>query len=204
MSLTADNRRPAKVGGKRGEWLRSKQVRALIAAALVVSLLLGGAFLLVDRFHSTPSDALDHPANPVTDEQSRAQVVEPAKQIVTLTDLRTASAGYMLMSCKDRDDPPYQGAIYLTFALPPAARADVYFDTIAATLHAHGWTEGIPPNNHVFARTFSANAVTVTIYRDTDDPGLGVLRAYGQCRNINDHRNDPTAWVDITDQLKAP
>jgi hypothetical protein len=184
-----------------GEWLRSKQVRALTAAMLAVSLLLGGAFLLVDRLHSTPSDALDHPANPVTDDQSKAQVVESAKQIVALTGLQTASADYSLMSCKDRDGPPYQGAIYLTFALPAGARADTYFPAIAATLVTHGWTEGIPPNDHVFARILSKDAVTVIVYGQSDEPSLGVARLYGQCRNVNDHRKDTTTWIDVTDQF---
>jgi hypothetical protein len=184
-----------------GEWLRSKPVRALIAATLAVSLLLGGAFLLVDRLHSTPSDALDHPANPVTDDQSEAQVVESAKQVVALVGLQTASAGYALMSCKDRDDPPYQGAIYLTFALPAAARPDTYFSTIAPTLVTHGWTEGIPPNDHPFAKILSKDGVTVIVYGQSDEPSLGVARVYGQCRNVNDHRKDATAWIDVTDQF---
>jgi hypothetical protein len=201
MSSTAGNRRPGTVGGKREEWLRSRQVRALIAAALAVSLLLGGAFLLLGRLHSTASDALDHPVNPATDDQSEAQVVESTKQIVTLTGLQTRSAGYSLMSCKNRDDPPYQGAIYLTFALPAAARADTYFPTIAATLVAHGWTEGLPPNDHAFAKILSKGAVTVTVYRQNDDPSLGVARVYGECRNINDHRKDATTWIDITGQV---
>ena len=188
------------IADKRGEWLRSKPVRALIAAALAVSLL-GGAFLLVDRLRSMPSDALDHPANPVTDGQSEAQVVESAKQVITLTGLRTASAAYSLMSCKDRDDPPYQGAIYLTFALPASARADDFFPAIAATLVIHGWTEGIPPNNHAFARILTKDGVTVIVYRHDDDPSLGIARVYGQCRNINDHRKDATTWIDVTDQF---
>jgi hypothetical protein len=202
MSSAAENRRPGGGGGERGEWLRSTRVRALIAAALTASLLLSGAFLLVDRLHTTPTDALDHPANPVTDDQSEAQVVEPARQVVTLTGLRTASAGYMLMSCKDRDDPPYQGAIYLIFALPAGVRADTYFPTIAATLASHGWTEGLPPNGHEFARSLSKDGVTMIVYRQSEDPSLGVLRIYGQCRNMNNHRNE--AWIDITDRLKAP
>ena len=201
MPWTVDARRPGKIGGKRAEWLRSWQVRALTAAALTLSLLLGGAFALVDRLHSTTSDVLDHPADPVTDDQSKAQVVDSTKQIATLTELRATSAGYTLMSCKDRADPPYQGAIYLNFALPPATRADSYFSTIAATLATHGWTEGPPPNDHPFAKIFSKDAVTVTVYRQSDDPGLGVLRAYGQCRNLNDHHKDATTWTDITDQF---
>ena len=177
------------------------QVRALIAAALTVSLLLGGAFVLVGRLHSTPTDTVGQPTNPVTDDQSEAQVVDSAKQIVALTGLQTASAGYSLMSCKDRDDPPYQGAIYLTFALPTATRADTYFPTIATTLVGHGWVEGLPPNGHAFGRILSKDAVTVVIYRQSDDPSLGVVRVYGQCRNMNNHRNDATSWIDITDQF---
>ncbi|HTX95510.1 MAG TPA: hypothetical protein VME67_12035 [Mycobacterium sp.] len=202
MASTIEDRRPQRVAGERVERLRSKQIRALIAAALAVSLLLGGAFVVVDRLHSTTSDVLDHPANPVGDDQSQAQVVESAKHIVTLTGLHTSSAGYMLMSCKDRDDPPYQGAIYLTFALPDAAQADTYFPAVAAMLVDHGWTQGLSPNNHPFAKTFSKEAVTVIIYRHDDDPSLGVLRVYGQCRNMNDHRKDTTSWVDLTDQLR--
>lgn len=201
MSGSVDSRSPRKSGRNRGEWLRAKQFRALIAAALAATLLLGGAFVVVSRLHSTPSDVLDHPANPVTDDQSKAQVLERAKQVIALTGLQTASAGYMLMSCKDRENPPYQGAIYLTFVLPAAPPPDTYFPALAATLVGHGWTEGLPPNNHAFARILSKDAVTVIIYRQDDKPSLGVLRIYGQCRNMNDHRNDTTTWIDITDQV---
>lgn len=190
--------RPAPSAGR----LRSPPARALIAAALAVSLLLAGAFLMSDRLHSSPSDDLDHPADPISDEQSRAQVVDPAQQIVSSNDIHPTSAGYMLMSCRDRKDPPYQGAIYLTFALPTVP-ADAYFRSIAAALTARGWTEGLPPNEHVFGSTFTRNGVTMTIYRRDDDPGFGVLRLHGECRNITDHRADPTTWVDITDRFKS-
>ncbi|MBW0012997.1 hypothetical protein [Mycobacterium sp.] len=203
MSETTDDPR-REAGRKRGNSLRSKQIRALTAAALGASLLLGGAFLSVGKLHSTPSDPVDHPANPVTDDQSEAQVLDSAKEIVGLTGLHTASAGYTLMSCKDRDDPPYQGTIYLTFALPAAARADTYFPDLATTLVTHGWTEGLPPNDHVFARILSKDAVTVVVYRQSEDPSLGVARVYGQCRNVNDHRKDTTAWTDVTDRFPRP
>ena len=197
-------RRTPRGGGRLGTSLRSTPGRLLIGAALAVPLVLGGAFVAVDRLHSTPSEVLDHPADPVTDEQSKDQVTGPARQVVSAAGLRTASAGYLLMSCKNQDDPPYQGAIYLTFTLPAEQQADTYFDTIASTLRTHGWAEGPPPNNHPFAKIFSRNAVTVTFYRDNDDPGVGVLRVYGQCRNVNDHRRDATGWVDITDEVAAP
>jgi hypothetical protein len=194
-------RRRRPTDGKRGDGLRSKPFRALIGAALAVCLALGVIIVSVDRLHSTPSDILDHPASPVTDQQSKDQVVDPARRIVALTGLQTASAGYLLMSCKDRDDPPYQGALYVTFAVPPGERPDAYLETIASALRTHGWTEGTPPNDHALARIFKLDAVTVTVHRDDDDPAVGVLRLYGECRNSNDHRHDPTGWVDVTGDL---
>jgi hypothetical protein len=185
--------------GRPGEWLRSGRVRALILAALVVSLTLGAAFVVVSELRPSAAEAIEHPANPVTDDQSRAQVLEAAKQIVTLAGLRTTSAGYLPMSCKDRKDPPYQGAIYLTFALPPDVAADKYFPAIATTLARHGWIEGGQPANRTDGRMFSKDAVTAIIYRDSDDPRVGIVRLYGECRNMNDHRHD--GWTDVAGQL---
>lgn len=184
--------------------MHSPRVRALIAAALGISLLLGVAVLLVDRLHSSSGDAIEHPANPVSDDQSKAQVVESAKQIVSLARLQTTSAGYLLMSCKNRDEPPYQGVIYLNFAVPVGARAETYFPTIATTLVGHSWTEGLPPNGLAFGRTLSKDGVTVIVYRHSDNPGMGVLRIYGECRNLHDHRTDRSGWVDITGDLRGP
>lgn len=204
MSSTMGSRAPQRIGGKRAKSLRSKQFRALIAAALAVALLLGAAIVMLDRLHSTPADDLDHPASPLSDDQSRAQVVQSAQDVVAAAALRTSSAGYSLMSCKNRDDPPYQGAVYLTFSVPPATQADTYFGRIAATLTDRGWTEGLPPNNHAFAKTLTKDAVTVIVYRHDDEPTVGVMRVYGQCRNMSDHRADATAWTDITGEFARP
>ncbi|WP_208622367.1 hypothetical protein [Mycobacterium gastri] len=187
--------------GTSGDWLRARGVRTVLAAALVMCLLFGGAVLLVaNRHRGSSANSVDHP---LSDAATAAQVVDKAKQIVSVAGLQTTTAGYLLMSCKNRDDPPYQGAVYLTFALPAEARADAYFRDISAALVGHGWTEGLSPNGQVFGRTLSKDAVTAVIYRHGDDTGAGVLRLYGQCRNVNDHRRDTTAWVDITSQVGA-
>ncbi|UGT93605.1 hypothetical protein [Mycobacterium ostraviense] len=184
--------------------MRASGVRAVLAAALVTCLLLGAAVLLVaNRHRASSANSLDHPDHPLSDAATEAQVVDKAKQIVRVAGLQTTTAGYLLMSCKNRDDPPYQGAVYLTFALPAEARADGYLRDVTAALVRQGWTEGLPPNDQVFGRTLSKDAVTAIIYRHGDDTGAGVLRLYGQCRNVNDHRRDSTAWVDITSQFGA-
>jgi hypothetical protein len=189
-------------GAGHGQWSRSRWARPVIAAALAVPLVLGGAFLAVDRLHTTPSDVFDHPVNAASDEQTEAQVVESARQIVAAAGLQTTNAGYLLMSCTNRDDPPYQGAIYLTFTLPAGMGPDTYFPTVAGALEARGWKEGLPPADHTFGKTLTRDAMIAVIYRQDDDSGLGVLRLYGECRNTHDHRNDSTGWVDVTGQLR--
>lgn len=167
----------------------------------MASLLLGGAFVMLDQLHSVPDDALHQAGPPATDQQSQAQAVGAAKAVVAVTGLRTTTAGYLLMSCKDRDNPPYRGAVYLTFALPAATSADTYLPDLATKLVADGWTKGLPPGNHAFASVLTKDEVTASIYRHDDNPGLGILRLYGECRNTTDHHADTTAWVDITGEF---
>ncbi|KAA8960511.1 MAG: hypothetical protein F6Q13_13440 [Mycobacterium sp.] len=158
----------------------------------------------MDRLHASPAAAVEHPAHPVSDQQTEAEVVEQAKRLVAVAGLQQATAGYLLLSCKDRDSPPYQGVVYLNFALP-AAHPDTsfagIFEHIAATLAAHGWQQGRPPN-HMFGKTLSKDGVTAVIYRDDDQPGVGVVRLYGQCRDTTDHRTDTTGWADVTAQIR--
>lgn len=185
-----------------GNGLRSPAAQVLLGAALSISLVLGGSFLAIDRLHSTTDEILDHPAHPSTDDQSKAEVVQQAKHLVAIAGLRQATAGYLLMSCKDRESPPYQGAVYLNFTVPGDARADTYFDKIATAMVARGWQEGLASNRYLFGKTLHQDGVTAILYRDDDDPNLGIARLYGQCRNMTDHRNDTTAWVDVTDQIQ--
>jgi hypothetical protein len=105
------------------------------------------------------------------------------------------------MSCKNRDDPPYQGAVYMDFGFPADIHADDYFRRIAAAMVAHGWTERPPPNRAVVGKMFAKNGVTALVYQDTDSEKHGVARIYGPCNDMNNHRGDSTAWIDITGQL---
>lgn len=179
--------------------LRSPAAHTLTAAALTTALLFGGASLALDWLHS--SDAGEHPGRTATDERTQTEVVEQAKSIVEVAQLQQATAGYLLMSCKNRDDPPYQGAVYLNFRLPADAGADEYFRTIAAAMVARGWREGPPPNEHLPGRRLSKDGVNAIIYLDGDSASGGIARIYGQCRDMNNHRGDSTAWVDITGRL---
>ena len=174
--------------------------RALTGAALVVALVLGACYLVVQARRINHESAWEHPGLPSTDEQAKAQVVGPAKQIGAIGRLQRATGGYMLMSCKNETDPPYQGAVYLQFDLPPDALA--FFDRLAAAMVAQGWTEGMAPNHDLPAKTLTKDGVTAIFGRNSDYLQIGTARVYGECRDVGDHRGDTTGWVDITDQLR--
>lgn len=173
----------------------------MLAAALTSTLVLGAAFLAVGRLHSSAADSVERPSRTASDEQTKTEVVKQARLIVAVAALQNATAGYLLMSCKNREDPPYQGAVYMDFVLPADARVDEYFRGIAMAMDARGWREGLPPHQNLFGKTLSKDGVTAMLYPDSDSPKHGVARIYGQCRDMNNHRGDSTAWVDITDQL---
>jgi hypothetical protein len=179
--------------------IRSPSARAVMAAVLSTAVLIGAAFLAINRLHSSASNVVEHPGPAATDAQTQSEVVKRAKDIVAIATLQQPTASYLLMSCKDHDDPPYQGAVYLDFQLPLDVSADQYFRTIAATMVAHGWREGLPPNQHMFGRNLSKDGVNALLYPDRDSATHGIGRIYGQCHDMNSHRG--AAWVDVTDRL---
>ena len=185
-----------------GMSIRSRPAVLLIAAALTICLVLGGAFIALHRFRDLRGAAVEPPAHPLTDEQAKQQVLEPARLFVEVGVLEKVTATYILLSCKNKDEPPYQGAVYLNFALPAPAETPRYLAAITAALTERGWTEALPPSKHPGGRTLTKDGVTAAYYRNLDVAGRGALQIYGECRDVTDHRTDPTGWIDVTAEMR--
>jgi hypothetical protein len=179
-----------------GDWLRSPRSVALMIAALAVSVLLGAGVLLIDH---RAADAPELSGAPLTYAQAAAQVVDSAKQIVTVARLRGAAGGYMFVSCTNETDPPYQAAAYLTFLLP-ATNSVKYLRDVAAAMAARGWTAAPSMGEH-FGHKLTKGGVTSIFYRNVNDAGFATMRLYGECRNTADHRDDNPAWTEVTAQF---
>ena len=180
---------------------RPPATRALIAATSVTALIIGGGYLAIDRLHASANNAVEHAGPAATDAQTQTEVVGHARDIVSITELRQPTAGYLLMSCKNRDDPPYQGAVYIDFELPPDIDADHYFRDVSNAMVARGWREGPAPNQHMFGRNLSKDGVNAILYPDRDTSTRGVARIYGQCHDMTNHRATKAEWTDVTDRL---
>lgn len=183
--------------------LRSRPVQLLIAGTLMVSLVFGAAFIVLHRTKDLRGPAVERPAHPLTDEQSREQVLHTARQFVAAGRLRAVSGSYLLMPCREGEEPMYQGSLYLNFDLPTIRETPAYFREIARNLYRGGWREGVPPGHHPGGKTLSNDGVAAVYYRHPDVPGRGVLQIYGECRDVADHRMDHIGFVDVSRELTS-
>ena len=137
---------------------------------------------------------------PVSDEQSRAQVVDPARQVVKAAKLEITYATFAWESCNDQGDPPYHGRVDVAFVVPPGVDAKVLSQQVAATAGGlPGWAPGPPPDMHPFGDLAHKGNVMV-IVGPGNYPDRGELQVFGECRNMNKH---DTALKEITDELKG-
>lgn len=181
--------------------LRSGPARWLIATALICSLVLGAGFIVVHRMYDLRGIATVKPQN---DEQSRIQVLGAARQVIAAGSLQPSDATYLLESCTTDNQPPYQGTLYVGFAVPDVVGTRELFRRIAVTLKGQGWRVGLPPSRHPEGWKLGRDGVTAIYYRDADQPGRGVLRIYGECSNVTDHQFDDAGFTDVTGELARP
>jgi hypothetical protein len=177
--------------------LRAPAARVLMLVALMISLVLGIGFVVINT-SPTEVGALGQAA-PLTDEQAETQVVDSARQIVAAAQLEGVSGTSIFLSCTNAHDPPYQAAVYLNFRLPETNSVKRVRE-VAAAMVAHGWQQAPSMGEH-FGLKLTKNGVTSTFHENPDDARFGTMRIYGECRNMADHHNDNPAWTDITDQL---
>ncbi|MDD4865681.1 MAG: hypothetical protein PHQ28_00685 [Mycobacterium sp.] len=143
---------------------------------------------------------VDHPAHPLSDDQTIGQVVVLAKQIDEDAQLAGVSGSVSFASCNDQGDPPYQGRLLMSFLIH--GDPDVYFQTVSAAMVKDGWRRGDPPGQHSFGTALNKDGVVANISFLPSDHAYGQVLLYGECRNMSDHHHDgKTNDTDITGQL---
>jgi hypothetical protein len=59
-----------------------------------------------------------------------------------------------------------------------------------------GWVDAPAQAEH-FGRKLTKGGVTAVLHSNLDDPTFATMRLYGECRNVEDHRNDNPAWTEV-------
>src|SRR5689334_12194856 len=96
-------------------------------ALLLMTLLLGGCGMSGSGSGSGAGSSSEKPTNEMTDQQSMAQVVDPAIQIVRAVQLEDVTGGFSYGSCNDQGDPPFQGRVEVAFKMPTTGNPNDVF-----------------------------------------------------------------------------
>lgn len=167
-----------------------------LLSTLLIVLALGGCHM--SDSGPAQDNPYDEPENALSDEQTRAQVVDPAVAVVRAVKLDDVTGGFSFGSCNDQGEPPFQGRVEVAFKLP--ADPSAVYAQIRDALVAQGWASGAPAGQMVHGDSLNRDGVTAAVGPRSADPGYGALQIYGECRNMGDHGSDGP--VGITDQLR--
>lgn len=155
----------------------------------VVVLTAAGALALALQSCSSIRNLSGGVSNPMTPEQSKAQVVNAAREIATTLGLKGVSGHFSRDSCNDQAVAPFRGIVGLAYDHAPtleASRAEI--QQMIATLKQHGW--GAPGDFHTHASALSKQGVTAVFdpYSPVQNSG-GSITIYGECQDMTTKAN---------------
>ncbi len=127
-------------------------------------------------------------SNPMTPEESKAQVVDAARQIVQTLGLQDASATFKRRACNDQAEPPFRGEVRVDYAHPStfeASEADVA--TMLDKLQASGWSSDTDFASH--GRVVRKDGVDAEFVPYHPNDTVGGITLYGECRDMTSSDN---------------
>jgi hypothetical protein len=147
-------------------------------------------------------------ANPITPQQARAEVIDAARDIVTILHAEVAEANFSYESCNDQGDPPFRGTVSLRLWMPGIPHNETADPkTVIGSLTAHGWNTNSSFVSHSPALVKN-NVNTIITVTQPPPPGktLGahvVAQVDGECRDTFDHRTDRSILpVDVANEVQ--
>ena len=172
-----------------------------VAAVFAVVALAG-----CSSFGSQPPQPSESPISPVekfSNEDTMKQVVGPARDIVKVAALQDVSGGFAFEACNDQGEPPYRGRVDVGFRIAEDTEPEKYFEQLAQTIvqQGVGWYDGPPPGKNPFGTVVHTDTVMAVIGQNPVAREDGYVHVFGECRNMEDHRDDATTNVNVTDQL---
>jgi hypothetical protein len=122
-------------------------------------------------------------ANPLTPEQSKAQVVDAAQGIVGALKLQVIEPAFWHASCNDQGEAPFRGQ--MTIGYPQATSfeaSDAEVAQMVQHLQSIGWT-GDPDFQSHGTVLKKDNVVAVFVPQNASDSTRSI-ELYGECRDV--------------------
>ncbi len=141
------------------------------------------------------------PVGTQSDADAMKQVVDSGKAIVQVAHLQEVSGGFAFEACNDQGQPPYRGRLDMGFRIPDGMEPKTYFAQIAQSVvqQGVGWYDGPPPGKNPFGTVIHTDTVFAVIGQNPVAREDGYVHVFGECRNMNDHRDGSS--VNVTGQL---
>jgi hypothetical protein len=162
--------------------MTNTRVRSTHAAATMMSAVAMVA-ALVSGCGAVSSMMNDGVSNPITPEQSKAQVMDAAKEIVGILDLQVIEPAFFWhASCNDQGEAPFRGQMRIPY--PLAASFDASAAEVAQMtqrLQTKGWTTDSELHSH--STTLTKNGVVATLAPQAAGDSTRNLELLGECRD---------------------
>lgn len=138
------------------------------------------------------------PLTPLTPEQSRAQVIDAATEIVSALHLPVLRAAFWHGACRDSGAGPFRGQMRISYPLAASAgRAQTEIAEMVTKLIGNGWSADPDFRSHSPALT---KANVVAIFR-SQNAGISTrgIEVIGECRDVTtaSHLEHGTQWVSL-------
>jgi hypothetical protein len=145
---------------------------------------IAGMFAIALQSCSAVRNLNEGVVHPMTPEESKAQVMNAARDIVTTVGLKGVSAYFWHESCNDQGEAPFRGTVRINYDHAPTLEASqAEAQRMVATLKQHGW-DG-PGDFHTHAPAVSRHDTTAVFdyYSPVQNAG-GAITIYGECRDM--------------------
>jgi hypothetical protein len=120
---------------------------------------------------------------PMTPEESKAQVVDAARDIVHTLGLRNVGAVFQRMSCNDQNEPPCRAQLSIDYPHPPTyEESQAQVAAMVEQLRRNGW-EG-DPGFHSHGAVVQKNNVVAEFVPYHPKQTVGGITLFGECRDI--------------------
>ncbi|MBS4728359.1 hypothetical protein MSM1_08405 [Mycobacterium sp. SM1] len=125
----------------------------------------------------------------MTPEQSKAQVIDAAREIIQLLGLKDVSVNFSRESCNDQAVAPFRGVAGFGYQHAPTLdESEAEVQRMLAVLKQHGWSGGGDFHSH--SPNVSKQGVTAIFdpYSPIQNFG-GTITIYGECRDMTTKEN---------------
>jgi hypothetical protein len=161
---------------------RKTRVATVLALVTVAAIPIGGCEKVSSMTNGGVSD-------PLTPDQSKAQVIDAAKEIVRILDLEPVEPAFWRASCNDQGDAPFRGQMRIGYPLTSSPEASqTAIAHMAERLQANGWTTASDFASH--GTTLQKNGVVAVFGPQAAGDATQSLELFGECRDVTTTKQD--------------